>query len=178
MTEPAFIETQRFRQIWLWLLLISISVILLNKSAVYLFQWFVSAQWGESNNNWLSIAINFFSILAVLGLLSLLFFSRLKTTIDKDGVKVILWPLQNKPRFFHWDDIEEVFIRKYRPMDDYGGWGIKHGRKGKAYNISGNMGLQLFLKSGERLLIGTQKHVELEAFLKQNILKEDWSILE
>lgn len=177
MKKPSFIETQRFRQLWLWLLLISIAVIFLNESAVYLFQWFISLQSAGSTSNWFSLAINLFSILAVLGLLSLLFFSRLKTTIDKEGVNVFLWPLQKKARFFSWDDIEEVFIRKYRPMDDYGGWGIKHGRKGKAYNVSGNMGLQLFLKSGEKLLIGTQKHVELEAFLKQNIFNEDWTIV-
>jgi hypothetical protein len=39
----------------------------------------------------------------------------------------------------------------------YGGWGIKRGIGGLAYNVSGNQGLQLVLTDGRKILIGTQK---------------------
>jgi hypothetical protein len=39
---------------------------------------------------------------------------------------------------------------------EYGGWGIRYGRKGRAYNVSGNMGLDLTLKPSKSFLIGTQ----------------------
>jgi hypothetical protein len=38
----------------------------------------------------------------------------------------------------------------------------------KAYNISSNMGLQLVLKIGEKILIGTQKTEELLVVLEKN----------
>jgi TATA-box binding protein (TBP) (component of TFIID and TFIIIB) len=44
---------------------------------------------------------------------------------------------------------------------EYGGWGIKYGRKGKAYNVSGNRGVQLVFKDGKQLLIGSQRAEEL-----------------
>ena len=45
--------------------------------------------------------------------------------------------------------------------DDYSGLGIRHGRKGKAYNVSGNRGVQLGLSNGKQLMIGTQRPEEL-----------------
>jgi len=39
--------------------------------------------------------------------------------------------------------------------------------KGRALNMSGNMGLQLELKDGKKLLIGTQKFEELEQLLQK-----------
>ena len=45
-------------------------------------------------------------------------------------------------------DIEKYYARTYRPIMEYGGWGIRYGVKGMAYNISGNRGLQLELVWG------------------------------
>jgi hypothetical protein len=39
----------------------------------------------------------------------------------------------------------------------------------RAYNTSGNMGLQLIMKNGKKILIGTHKPDELDAFLKKAI---------
>jgi hypothetical protein len=61
--------------------------------------------------------------------------------------------------------IEKYEVITYDPILDYGGWGIKYNRHGKAYNVSGNKGLQLYLKNGKRILIGTQKESELTNFL-------------
>jgi len=40
-------------------------------------------------------------------------------------------------------------------------------KAGVAYNISGNMGLQLELKNGKKILLGTRKPTELEDVLKK-----------
>jgi hypothetical protein len=49
----------------------------------------------------------------------------------------------------------------YSPLRDYGGWGIRRGAKGKAYNVSGNHGVRLELSDGKRILIGSQRPEEL-----------------
>ena len=43
-------------------------------------------------------------------------------------------------------------------MMEYGGYGMRSGSRkyGKAYNVSGKTGLQLYLSNGKKLLIGTQ----------------------
>jgi hypothetical protein len=53
--------------------------------------------------------------------------------------------------------------RTYRPILEYGGWGIRYSPFGKgwAYNISGNQGVQLELMNGKRILIGSQRAEEL-----------------
>jgi len=173
--QHIFKETQRFKQIWLWLLMSGLCITFIGRDAGFIYDWILSGRWSEPGNNWIGISIKILSIIVVVCMLCLLFFSRLRTIIDSSNVRVILSPLQRKEKVISWDEIDEAFIRKYRPMDDYGGWGIKHGRKGKAYNIGGTIGLQLFLKTGEKLLIGTQRPDELEKFLKENIFNGDWN---
>ena len=116
------------------------------------------------------------------------FFERqfiLTTYINEEGVYVRLFPLLVKYKFFSWDIISKSYIRKYNPILEYGGWGIRYGgfrfnllrvnglnfrnimNKNVAYNISGNIGLQLELKSGKRVLIGTRKPVEMGDVLQK-----------
>ena len=55
--------------------------------------------------------------------------------------------------------IQEYKIRKYRPLIEYGGWGVRRGSKkyGTAYNVTGNIGLQFIFKNNKKLLLGTQR---------------------
>ena len=66
---------------------------------------------------------------------------------------------------------DKAYIRKYDALTEYGGWGIKGGKfwkkdKGTAVNVSGDIGIQLELKSGKKLLIGTQLKNESEMVLQ------------
>jgi hypothetical protein len=68
---------------------------------------------------------------------------------------------------FGAEDLNECFARKYRPILEYGGWGIRCGWKGgRAYNVSGNEGVQLVFKNGKRLLIGSKEAYGLEAAIR------------
>ncbi|MBK8703741.1 MAG: hypothetical protein IPN33_08970 [Saprospiraceae bacterium] len=61
----------------------------------------------------------------------------------------------------------KVYVRQYKPIAEFGGWGLRYSMsgKGRALNVSGNMGLQLEFKDGKKLLIGTQKPKEIELVL-------------
>ena len=65
--------------------------------------------------------------------------------------------------------ISKVYVRKYSPLADYGGWGLRFSMsgQGKAYNVSGNVGLQLEFSNGKKLLIGTRKPDELSSVLNE-----------
>lgn len=103
-------------------------------------------------------------ILLMAGLLWLMWASRLVTEVRDDGVYVRFFPFHRHFKVFLWEDIESFEARTYRPILEYGGWGLRFGLGGTAYNVSGNRGLQLVLGSGgwsDRLLIGTQRPEEL-----------------
>ncbi|MHB0971136.1 MAG: DUF6141 family protein [Thermoanaerobaculia bacterium] len=93
----------------------------------------------------------------------LFFFAQLKTTVYRDRVVIRFRPFHVRGRVFAMDDIVTAEAREYRPILEYGGWGIRYGLSGMAYNVSGNRGVQLSLRDGRRVLIGSQRAEELEA---------------
>jgi hypothetical protein len=60
-------------------------------------------------------------------------------------------------------NVVRAYYRAYSPINEYGGWGIRTGARGKAFNMRGNEGVQLVLRSGQRVLIGSQRPEELAA---------------
>ena len=60
-------------------------------------------------------------------------------------------------------EIERFEIRTYRAGSEFGGYGFRSRRtSGQSFTISGNIGLQLYLKNGKKLLIGTHKKQGIE----------------
>ena len=105
--------------------------------------------------------------LVLLAILSLFIFSiRMETKIKTDGIYVRFSPFHLKHKYYPWEVIHQAFIRQYNPLREYGGWGIRMGLFGHgwAYNVSGNVGIQLIMKDSTKLLIGTrQPHKAAEA---------------
>lgn len=155
MNKPLFQETQRFTQWWLWLLLVVVSISIFRPISEA-----ISNDQSLDAGQWVGVII-----LAVVILL--MFINRLETRIDERGIYVKFFPVVPKFKFYPWEEISTAVVRKYSPLMEYGGWGIRFGRNGKAYNIKGNKGLQLKFKNGSALLIGTQKAEELQKVLNE-----------
>jgi hypothetical protein len=66
-------------------------------------------------------------------------------------------------------DVREAAAVTYRPLLDYGGWGIRLGRKGWAYNVSGNRGVELGLRNENNLMIGSQEPENLAAAIQERM---------
>lgn len=160
-TKVPFSEVQRFKQPWLWLLILAI-----NGFFIFAFvkQQILGQPFGDKPMSNLSLSIT----IAVLALLTILFLSsRLETRITKEGVYVRFYPIHISFKFFPWNQIKKADVRKYSPLSEYGGWGIRGLSKNKAFNTSGNKGLQLEFHDGKRLLIGTNKPEEVTTALQQ-----------
>lgn len=147
-----FEEKQRFTQWWLYASLVPVMVL------VGVMLWKEGAAWYE----WWPMLV----MLSVTGLLQLV---TLRTVITTDSVTIYFFPLLLKPKMFRWADIAQAYVRRYNPLGEYGGWGIKGwgSKYGKAYNVKGDKGLQLVLHDGKKILIGTQCTQELEQVLQQ-----------
>ena len=83
---------------------------------------------------------------------------RLKTFVTREYIQVQFAPLANKKIF--WPDVAQAEIITYNPMIGYGIriW-TPHGT---VYNVKGRKGLFMILKNGKKVMIGTQRHRELE----------------
>lgn len=159
-----FTERQYFRQLWIWAILFVFNFFILYMvwSSLY-----GDRQESPYDSTGLMIGV------AGMILVNLIFiFSRLDTKLDETGVHYRFFPFMRKWKTKRWDEIDQIFIRRYNPIFEYGGWGIRIGifGNGWAYNVSGNMGIQMKLKSGKRILLGTNRPEEAVAYLKSNDL--------
>ena len=102
-----------------------------------------------------------------LGIVVLFWVNRLEAEVRADGLYIRFFPFHLRFKRFGAEDLSECFARKYRPILEYGGWGIRFGWKGgRAYNVSGNEGVQLVFKNGKRLLIGSKQAPALESAIR------------
>lgn len=80
---------------------------------------------------------------------------RLIVEVDKDSLRIRFAPLTR--RTIHFEDIERAEPRTYRPIVEYGGWGVKGWSRSKmAYSVSGNQGVDLHLRNGHSVMIGSR----------------------
>jgi hypothetical protein len=109
------------------------------------------------------------SILLVSGIAYLLYTARLITEARPDALYLRFFPLSQ--RRIPWSDVASCQARTYRPIREYGGWGIRFGRGGMAYNVSGDRGVQLELRRSKALLVGSQRAEQLASII-QAILRD------
>jgi len=170
MARAYFNETQRFRQWWIYLIIV-ITIV----SWGYAFIASLRATESEkATDDLILIATGIIPVLLIILLISL----RLVTRIRNDGIYYRFKPLQFREKHIRPEEVKSYEVRKYKPLTEYGGWGLRSGmrtglhRSGKAYNVSGNIGLQLYLENGKKLLIGTQKPRQIEKAMKEMMLED------
>jgi len=158
-----FSEKQQFRQGWLILLMTFINGIF-----VYgIYQQLIKGiPFGDNPMSNLGLI---FVTLMVATITFFLFTFRLETLISREKISIRFFPFHRTFRDFYWKDIHQATVRQYSPISEYGGWGIRFGANGKAYNVSGNMGLQLEFRVEKKLLIGTKKPDEINTLLSNPI---------
>lgn len=157
-----FQESQSFRQWWLFLIMIFPHGIFLY--GIYS-QLVLHKPFGQNPApDALLFGIEIFLIALTVFMYSL----KLETTVDAQGIHARFTPIFNKKRTYIWSDIKSVYVRKYKPIMEYGGWGFRSSMKGNgnAWNVSGNSGLQIEMIDGKKFMIGTQKPEELEVIIK------------
>lgn len=138
-----YTEIQKFRQPWLWaILLLSLCV-------------------GLYRNQMGLWVIGFVAVI--------LWFMQLETVISEQGISYRWFPFQIRPSLIRWSEMEKVTVRSYAPLAEFGGWGIRYSWLGTAQTVSGNNGIEIRKKSKKRfLLIGTRNPDQIRQVLQQN----------
>lgn len=167
MVKTLYKEEQKFGQPWIWLIFIPLTASSLTYFAFGLHKQLVLGEpFGDKpmpDAGLLIVAI--FTVLMTVGLTLLFYKMKLVVEIRSDGIYFRYPPMINTFRRIEKEEIERFEVRAYKPIKEFGGWGIKNGTSshGKAYNTRGNIGLQLYLKNGSKVLFGTQRKAAIHA---------------
>ena len=157
-THPLlFREVQRFRDVW-WVMALVFGVAAL-QWYIFLGQIVVGAPVG--NNPASDGVVLFVWLLAGVGLPVLFLLLRLEVEVSPNAVTIRFAPL-----FIRVIDQREIAGAEpvtYRPLGEFGGWGVRGWGARVAYNVRGNQGVELTLRDGRRVLIGTRRAAELAA---------------
>ncbi|HEY83004.1 MAG TPA: hypothetical protein G4O01_06955 [Dehalococcoidia bacterium] len=149
-------EVQYFRQLWIWALVLASSLI-----SIWGVVWQIILGRPFGDNPAPDVVLIIIAVVIGLGLPIFFYVANLTTEVRDDGVYFRFFPLHLSFRRIGLEDISGFAAQTYRPIRDYGGWGIRYGRGGKAYNVSGNRGVQLELANGGRILLGSQHPEEM-----------------
>lgn len=149
--KEIFTEVQKFKQWWLWTLLIGITVV----PVIGLIQQLILKKpFGNNPMSDTGIILFAFTMLVILFIFSQV---KLTTQIDESGIRMKFIPFTKKQ--LRWEDIESVQVVKY----GYVGWGIRFGSNyGTIYNTQGTEGLAVKTKKGEKFVIGSAKIEQLK----------------
>jgi hypothetical protein len=151
---------QRFRQWWLWLFVVAPAV----------FAWYPFVQQilkgipvgQHPAPDWVIWAI---WLLVGLGLPFA--FSRIRMVLEVTDAEVLIRYRPFSRRAIALVDIGLVEVRSYNAVKEYGGWGIKGWSSDKmVYNVSGGKGVELTLKDGRRVMLGSLRTDELAAAIE------------
>ena len=156
-----FKEKQRFTQLWLIIVILFSSIVPI---AVVINEY-------QKKENAFSFEMLLVIILVIILPSAIIFLFKLSTRIDEQGIHYQFFPFHFSDRKISWKEISKAYVRTYDPIGEFGGWGLKGGNlfnksKGKAINVSGDIGIQLELKNGKKLLIGTQKEAEAKSVIQ------------
>jgi hypothetical protein len=162
VTAVYFREVQRFAQWWIWVIVVGIAVLMWD---AFIQQILLGRPFGD-NPAPNAVLIVFFLIFGI-GMPWLFIVVNLRTVVRADGIYVRFYPFHLRDVRIAPETIVSAAAGSYNPLLDYGGWGIRMGRGGRAYNASGNQGVRLELTSGQHLLIGSQRAPELAAAIER-----------
>ena len=159
--------------------LIVIVPILFFAIVIYIIGWLIRLTYRGSAISIEEITSNeflFFGMMISLVLVLLLAYvhsCKLKTKISNKGIWLSYPPFKKKWKIINVDQIKAYQVRKYNPYREYYGHGFRnHWIHGKAYTISGNVGLQVYFKNGKKLLIGTQNKQAIE-YAMEKLMKSE-----
>jgi hypothetical protein len=162
-----FRETQKFTQKWIWITIVILVVLCVGVQLYFgVIMPFMHYSWSSMPSSVKQgVVVSGIVALIVLGVGWLMAAVQLVTEVRPDGLYVKFYP-------FHWsfkriplEDVEQFRALTYRPIREYGGWGLRYGKGGKAYNVKGDEGVRLDYRDGKHLLIGSQRAKEFEKAL-------------
>jgi hypothetical protein len=155
-----FREVQRFRQTWPLVAMGISATIAVCGIGVVAFVSTMSQKPAKAPDP-ISLLACVLGVLLFVSVLVLMRVCNLCVEVRETGLFIRYFPFHLSFHRIQIEDVKSFQAVTYRPLREYGGWGIKYRRKSKAYSVSGDRGVKLEFQSGRSLLIGSQRAEEL-----------------
>ncbi len=96
----------------------------------------------------------------------LLYFIRLEWKFTESDFRYRFFPFIIKEKIIPYSDIQTMSVMKINPLFEFGGWGLRRGKLGKAYTTDGNLIIHMELKSGQKLNFTVKNKSEVERVIQ------------
>jgi uncharacterized protein with PQ loop repeat len=151
-----FKSVQKCKQPFMWIIVIGIA----------LFLWYSVYQQiilGNpiGNNPAPNLVLIVIWLVIGIGFPLVLYSMKLIIKIDSENFSFRLFPLHFRMHSYRLANIETMEVVTYRPILDFGGWGIRWGRKGKGYIISGKKGVKVHFRTGRPVYFSSDEPEEV-----------------
>jgi hypothetical protein len=154
MAPIRFREEQAFRQCWIVLLM---GFLVALQWWGFIQQIVLGIPWGNRPApDWMMVLL---WLAFGIGLPAFFLYLRLIVTVTDQSIVIHYRPILK--HVIPISEVERHRVRNYSSLRDYGGWGIRGLPSNRAYNVSGDRGVELLLTGGRRVLIGSQRADEL-----------------
>jgi hypothetical protein len=156
-----YLESQRMRTWWVWLILALAQAVLLWG---FIQQVVMGIPWGKRPTSDTMLIVANCILVIILLMVALM---KLETRINTTGVYYRFPPFQWKWKEISWSHVDEVHVIHYSLLD-YGGWGARWGgpKNGWGLCVSGNRGIQFRLDNGVRIMLGTKKPSQVSEYIE------------
>ena len=161
-SEAVFHEVQHFSRVW-FVIPVVVAAIAVGTLGAGL------AWYSDSLQVPTFVAGHLLVVGSMVAMAFLLAVAALVTEVRDDGLHVRFRGLFVR-RTISFADVTACEPRKYSPIWEYGGWGVRWTPwRGRAYNARGHRGVQLTLSRGKRLLIGSQRPDDLAQAIRDRM---------
>ncbi|ELR69231.1 hypothetical protein C900_05302 [Fulvivirga imtechensis AK7] len=160
-----FKETQKLNQVWLWVLLMAVTTAVVSLLSYLLYmQLYQDEPIGRRSLSDNQLILLCTTVLVIMTIIDWTILSgKLEVEVTSTAVRYRFFPFIPGWKILKRKDIANYEVRKFNLLKDFGGRGYKSKPgSGKAISVKGNKGLQLTLKNGKILLLGTQKPREIK----------------
>ncbi len=142
-TNHRYQESQKFSQLWFWGIL--------TFSAIVIFYRF----WEEhSAAQFHNLTVKSFAPIILFAIVLVFFLLlRLDILIDGHGISYKWFPFRMKYKTIPWESIDSLQIRRFSPIAEFGGYGLRYTFKTTAYIVSGNDGIEIRIKDRRRKFV-------------------------
>ncbi len=157
--ELIYSESLTMRKM-VWILLpVFLAVLLLPAAGLTMAE--IQSKWAQ--DFWNMIA----PVIILLSVFLLLWNVRLNWSISKTEFSFTFFPFVLKKRTYSMEEVNDIQIMKINSLKEFGGWGLRRGKLGKAYTTSGNCILHVKLKHGSPINVSVMRPEQAREFLQQ-----------
>ena len=133
--------------------------------SIFFFLIPISSVFYKKASNELLLFIIVVLLVVIVGVI--LLSTKLDLLIYEDKITFKFYPFKIKGETILFTNIDKMEISKVDPIGDYGGWGFRKSKKGKAYITSSSEGLLLIKNDGSSIFFSVDQTKKLIAVIDQ-----------